>query len=379
MGLVLPLLMKRHMTDFDVYRRAAQALVHGANVYHSNGFALQFTYPPFASAFVSPLAVPIGLLPGILLTLVSIGCALFVTRRSLDAAALGRWSALVAPVLFVALMWTEPMRTTTRLGQINAVLMALVIADVSGALARLPRGVPTGVAAGVKLTPGVFVLYALATRHRRTAAVAAATFASTVLVGVAVQPAGSWEYWTHLVWDTGRVGSVAFYGNQSLLGVSTRLLGPGPAARVAWALTSLVVVVVGLWVAARTHRQGNGILAAGVVGVISTLVSPISWTHHWVWCIPVCAGLLAARATIGARALGWALCWLVVFEVGPNTVLAHEAFGWAPTRIVVGNDYVIAGLALLAGLAIALRRADRAGPVEAAAPPSQTANSFSTI
>lgn len=359
-----------HMTDFRVYRRAARAVTQGVDVYAPNGFRFQFTYPPFASEFTLPLA-PLSIATGsIVITVVTLLAGLYVTRRSLVVTE--QWPWIVAPVLTVALMWTEPMHVTARLGQINAILMALVVADATGRIRRLPRGVLTGVAIGVKLTPGMFLLTALAARRWRTALVAGGVFAGTVAIGAAIQPGAAHAYWTQLLWDTDRVGQTAWYGNQSLLGMLTRWTGAGALTRVLWIVGAVVVVVVGVRAAVRVWAGGNVLLAVGLVGVVSTLVSPISWTHHWVWCIPVFGGLLVRAGDDRWRWLGAAL-WLTVFEVGPNTRLAHVVFDWAPARVVVGNDYVLAGLVLLVLLA------RRPGAGSAAEGPTQGRSALTVI
>ena len=57
--LVLPLYQWRHHTvfqvysDFGVYRRTAQTLARGSNIYASTAHGLPFTYPPFAAIFVA--------------------------------------------------------------------------------------------------------------------------------------------------------------------------------------------------------------------------------------------------------------------------------------------------------------------------------------
>ena len=377
--LVRPLYQWRHhtvfrvYTDFDVYRRAAVDLAHGSNIY-APVHGLPFTYPPFAAVFVLPLAVP-NLAARIVITTVSIAAGLFATSRCLRWA----WPARVPPVatvvstvaLPVALMLTEPMRITIWLGQINAVLMAIIVIDVLwvadaariGDLVRagrwLPRGVLTGVATGVKLTPAVFILFLLTVRRRRAAVIALATFAATVLLGFEVTPHGAFTYWTKLLWDTNRVGQIGRYGNQSLLGLLTRTFGNGTLTHLLWIAGSLAAIATGLLVAARAQRNRNPVLAVGVVGVISSLISPISWTHHWVWCIPVFAGLLVRVDRRGWWSLAGAGAWLAVFEVGPNSPLAkHLFYGWTPSRVLIGNCYVIAGVALLVSLAAGRDRAE---------------------
>lgn len=366
--LVEPMLLWHHLGDAYVYRRAAQTMVHGHDIYATPAGQLPFLYPPFAALFVVFLAVPSVGWAGVLLTTASIVAGTFAVSRVLRLTLTGLpW--LLGPPLFVALMFTEPMRVTVRLGQINVLLMALVVADVTGAFRRIPRGLMTGVAIGVKLTPAVFLLDGLLARRFRAVITAGLTFIATALVGAAIQPATALSFWTRTVWDTSRIGHLGRDGNQSLEAVSIRLAGNGSLSHGIWAVSALVVVLAGLRVAARVRRAGNPVLALGVVGVLSTLVSPIAWTHHWVWCVPVFAGLLAHRRVIGRCAWVYAAIWLAVFDIGPNTPLAHEAFHWTPSRVLVGNDYVLAGVLLLVGLAVAQTRAERVGPRPSATTP----------
>ena len=76
---------------------------------------------------------------------------------------------------------TEPVQQTLGLGQVNLLLMLLVTADLltGGADAGRPdplwHGLGIGIAAGVKLTPLIFIPYLLLIRRYRQAATATAT------------------------------------------------------------------------------------------------------------------------------------------------------------------------------------------------------------
>src|SRR5581483_12201814 len=72
-----------------------------------------------------------------------------------------RWFVICLALPLVT--WLQPVRETLTFGQINLVLALLVLADL---LVLAPRGsrltgVGIGLAAAIKLTPAVFILYLL--------------------------------------------------------------------------------------------------------------------------------------------------------------------------------------------------------------------------
>lgn len=78
---------------------------------------------------------------------------------------------------------------------------------------------------------------------------------------------------------------------------------------------AVVTAVAGLWIARRAASAARGVLVVAFTGL---LVSPISWSHHWVWCVPLLAVLLAegrmrTAATVAVVFLARTL-WLVPHE-----------------------------------------------------------------
>jgi alpha-1,2-mannosyltransferase len=186
----------------------------------------------------------------------------------------------------------HPVLETLLFGQINVVTTTLVIVD----LLVVPRGRQgwlVGLATGVKLVSGLFIVYLLITRRFRAAVNATFALIATVAVGFAVAPGQSWSYWTSYMLDPDRVGGIAYVTNQSILGISARLLrNPHPPAGLTLTL-SAVVALAALVLAWRRHRRGDELTAICVVAVGSLLASPISWSHHWVWVVPGIAVLVA--------------------------------------------------------------------------------------
>ena len=171
-----------------------------------------------------------------------------------------------------AVFWTEPVLRTIYLGQVNLVLMALIIWDLcqpdlrrSGA-SRWWKGAGVGVAAGIKLVPLIFIPYLLLTRRFRAAAVACAVFAATVAAGVRwsrppIRPGGGWA-----------ACSSTAAGPVSSAGRATSRCGPcSPGWRAAWPAADAGVAGRGAG-----HRGGRASLR-GPAGAGPAIRCPGCW------------------------------------------------------------------------------------------------------
>jgi uncharacterized membrane protein YgcG len=98
-------------------------------------------------------------------------------------------------------------------GQVNLVLMAAVVVDLTRP-ERRSSGVLVGLAAGVKLTPLVFVVLLLLVGRRGAAGRATLTFLATVAVGFVLAPGAAASYWTPGLLDADRVGPPWLAHNQ---------------------------------------------------------------------------------------------------------------------------------------------------------------------
>jgi alpha-1,2-mannosyltransferase len=347
--------------DSGVYRGGALALVHGDPLYGTLRFSprsslgLPFTYPPVAGLLFLPLAaIPAQLVWGVFAVLSVLGLVL-VLRASITVP-LRAW-LVVALGLGVFLL--EPVWRGLGLGQINVALMALVVLDVLVLPRNRHGGLLVGLAAAIKLTPLIFVLHLLVTGRRADAARAFGAFAGLNALSLLVLPQDTLTFWrTQLLGGNNATG--ASYGrNQSLNGLIQRLTGhPGSAFTIA-VLASLVCLAIALPLARRLHQRGETLGALLVSAFCGLLVSPISWTHHWVWLVPL-AGLLVSRAIgapkpatiapiVGLAALCTGLC--TVIPVG-NDAEKH----WNLAEQVIGNGYVLAALTAGAVLAVHVLR-----------------------
>ncbi|WP_433285781.1 glycosyltransferase 87 family protein [Micromonospora sp. CA-244673] len=341
---------------------------------------LYFTYPPLAGLVLWPFALPrLGVTIAIFTVLTVVGVV--VTTRWLVLPLVRRhdlpklFSVTVAVLLVLAV---ESTRETLTFGQINMLLVVLILGDLLFAVPQGRRwaGVGVGLAAALKLFPGIFVLYLLATRRWRAAVVAAVTATLATLLAAAVAPRDSWRFWTHELWATDRVGRTDYTGNQSLFGLLSRITAPDKPSQLPWLLLVLLVAGYGLWRAARAAWAGDALAGLTLTGLVGGLVSPITWTHHLYWFIPAVVVLLDAaldadRTTVeGARRRRW----LLVLAVGTSFVIVYgvvtfQDWGVAPARtddpveFVVRNAYVLLSLLLLAVLPTR-----RPAPERAAAP-----------
>jgi alpha-1,2-mannosyltransferase len=201
----------------------------------------------------------------------------------------------------------HPVLDTLMFGQVNLILMAMVLVDVLVVVAGRGRGVLTGVATGIKLTPGLFIVYYLVTGQRRAAATATLTSAATVALGFAVRPHSAWAFWTRYVLDPTRPGNVTYAGNQSMLAITARLTRQAsPSHALVWGLVA-VIVVAALLIARSAHRAGDELTAVSAVAAAALLASPISWSHHWVWFIPAVAVVAAWAYRAGGGWRWWVL------------------------------------------------------------------------
>jgi alpha-1,2-mannosyltransferase len=324
---VFGVFVDRRPLDLDVYRTAGRAIWHGYDLYGSRVRVRQygFTYPPFAALlFAVPARLPF-VVDLVLMTVASLLSLRLVIRLSAPALVRALRAPRPAWALggVVVLVVCEPVRATLWDGQINLLLAAMVLWDLLAPSHRW-RGALVGVAAAIKLTPAIFVLYLLIRRQFRAALTAVGGFAAATVLAWAVLPHDSARFWLHTLESGTGIGDESRSSN--LYGFFLREL-PRAAAAGAWLVTALVTLSVGLVVAARVSSRGHEPFALGIVGVTGCLVSPVTWTHHWVWCIPWLVGVAAvaleqARAgRIGLAALAFVF---VALNLVPPSVTAEQ-------------------------------------------------------
>lgn len=301
---------------------------------------IKFTYTPFAAIVFSGFSYLNWTALRWLMTLASLAAiplTAWLTLGAMGKRGVGR--AAMALAVGAIGLWLEPVTEALQLGQIEPLLLLLVVWDLTRQDNWRWKGVGVGVAAGIKLVPLLFIPYLLVAGKVRQSMVATATFAATVLAGFVVLPGPSVSYWlTGYFIKPGRTGAVDSLVNQSLLGMLARHSGNGNAAQPIWLPVAIVVALAGIGAAALLSRAGKPVAGWLLVGVTSVLVSPISWDHHWVWIVPVIAligGLIMdARGIVLAVYAAAGIIVAAVYGAWPLTYSGPAALVPAPRGLI---------------------------------------------
>src|ERR1700722_1667491 len=361
--------------DLQVYLGGAHEALHHSHSLYTWAFekhpGIQFTYTPFAAlVFAAGLALPFtGLMAVVtVVSLFALVATVWIAFRELGWEKTSRLGATL--LLSGLLLWTEPFQRALFLGQVEPVLMLLVVWDLCQPDRRGGKGPDTGIAAGIKLVPLLFIVYLLLTRRFRQAAVAAAAFVVTVVIGFIALPNASVTWWFDgNFFQAGRTGFVGAGQNQSLRGMMTRLIGSvnGPVAP--WLLVAVVVALLGLAAAVVLDQHGYTFAGLMAAALTALLISPISWDHHWVWIAPGlalivdAAGRAGRAGQTGLRAAWYALAAVVLllFAAWPDFwnakagLLQGGLINYAPAQSFPSGDNPASqedpwhGLQLLAG------------------------------
>lgn len=360
-----------NFVDLHVYLGGAGALDHPGTLYsyvyadQTPDFPLPFTYPPFAALVFYPLhLLPFGFVAfcwqiGIMAALYGV---VRVSQRLLGQADGARPTALLWTAVGI---WIEPLRSTFDYGQVNVILVLAVLCAAYSSRWWL-SGLLVGLAAGVKLTPAVTGLYFLGMRRWGAAIFSAVVFLATVGLSIAVIGQQARYYFTDLLGDARRIGPIGTSFNQSWRGGISRILGHdagyGPLVLAAIAVTAVLAALA--WRALGTDAVRDRLGSLLVVQLFGLLISPISWTHHWVWLLPLMIWLIHGpwRARPGARLLGWG--WLGLTLVGVPWLLSFaQPTIWRIDRpwylAWAGLIYIVATLGTLGWIAASGRREPR--------------------
>ena len=384
--------------DTAVYRDGGIAVRNQPAMLYALGFGaakLPFTYTPFAALLFAAGSGASFATWQVGLAVLTIGLLPVVAYLSLGLAGRPAGLARAAAAFAIAAvgLWLEPVAMTLFFGQINLVLLALVVGDLALPDRIKGKGIGIGLAAGIKLTPLIFIPYLLFTRRVKAAAVSALTFAVTVGLGFALLPHASAVYWGGKIT---RPGSKHFHlDNQSLNGVILRLTHAGPDAHAYWLVAAVVVGIAGLATSILASRRGHELLGLVACAATGLLVSPVTWSHHYVYVVPALVLAAYGPRRLGYRILGAALVvglfgwWPVpignqggydpkaqllprgLLLLAPNRGNNGEVeFTWRGLELIVGNYYVLTLLVFIAATACALVLTRRLRPERAVGPRS---------
>lgn len=355
------------MIDLMVYRAEGRTVLDGLDLYamRATRAGLPTTYPPFAALLFTPLTllpVPemrtLATVGNLLLLVAFVHLSLRLTFRDAVRPGAALWVAAAA-------VWCEPVWTTLRYGQINLLIGVLVLWDLTRRGGHRWAGVGIGLAAAIKLTPALFAVMLLITgllRLReagwnpwlRQAAVATGAFLAASVASAVVLPHDSHRFWTEIVFRADRVGRVEAAANQSLRGVFARALHTTDPS-LWWLPVATVVAVAGLAVAVAAARRGGTAEATVACAATALLISPISWSHHWVWCVPMVLLLVAHGRTEWAAAVGMGFYAYALWRV-PHGAAERLELAQSRSQMVLTALYPTMALGLLVYLSVADRK-----------------------
>jgi alpha-1,2-mannosyltransferase len=345
--------------DLAVYRSGGQAILSGAHLYDLRfPGALAFTYPPLSAlafTLLAPLSLailkPLVTAGSIVLLPAMMGFALRLTPMSREISR--DQAARLALLAAAAGLWLEPVWTTLRYGQIDVLIATLILYDLSRPDASRWKGAGIGLATGLKLTPGIFAVYLLLSRRYRAAAVSLIVFAGTVILGFVSVPGDSGDFWGGAFIDPRRVGRIENAANQTLRGAYARL-EHSVNVEAWWLATAVVVAAIGMLLAVRAGRRGDDVQGFSLCALSGLLISPISWSHHWVLAVPALL-LLAVNALrrpwlagMAAAALAAVVGYSHVIWWVPVNHPRHSELHLDLPQLFYADAYVLLGLAALA-------------------------------
>ena len=340
--------------DLQVYVYAVKDMLAGKDIFATTTpfWNLYFIYPPIAAILMTPLAFG----PYLFWQMVWTGGLVWAQQSVLKRCGAPRgWKLGLIGIAVV--LAVEPIRTTLGYGQVNTILMALVIADLlpdaPGERRRIPQGTLIGLAAAVKLTPALFVIFAFLIGKTRVAITAMISFAVFTGIGAILLFRETLVFFGGLSGGDTRTASPLYTGNQSLLGVFFRLVDSSRVITVLGLAVAAILAVLGCLVAAHWWRQGEKVFAVALVGLTTCLASPLSWTHHYVWILPMAMAALSPGVPRWARYLGgfWVIwvCVCLPLALLPYGGGRERQFDFL--QQVVANLGPIVGLILMIGLA----------------------------
>ena len=340
--------------DLQVYVYAVKDMLAGRDIFATTTpfWRLYYIYPPIAAILMTPLAIG----PYVFWQVVWTGGLVWAQQSVLKRCGAPRgWKLGLLGIAVV--LAVEPIRTTLGYGQVNTMLMALIVADLlpdrPGQRRRIPQGILIGLAAAIKLTPALFVIFMFLIGKRRAAITAIISFAVFTGIGAILLFGESVVFFGGLSGGDTRTASPLYTGNQSLLGVFFRLGDSSRTTTVLGLAVAGVLAVLGCLVAAYWWANNEKVFAVAIVGITTCLASPLSWTQHYVWILPLGMAVLSPGVPRWARYIGglWVVwvCICLPLAVLPYAGGRERQFNFL--QQLVANLGPILGVILLVGLA----------------------------
>lgn len=374
--------------DMIIYREGVRAFMSGGEMYSEPMFAgdlaLPFIYPPFGALVMVPLTafdwmsdvVAAGIMIG-LSNLLILVCLWFVLRAVMTGIK-PQVVGMATAVVWAGMLLIEPVELNNGFAQLNIVLMALVVLDLVPANRPkwLPQGILVGIAAAIKLTPLVFGLYWLLRRDWRSILVAGASAITCTLLAAIWRFDSTMEFFFSTLAGMGTSSefgvNTTYQSNSSLKGMLMRfapdgawLDAHGTIINIAWLMLALATIALGAWLMLRLLHRDLFVDAIMVNAVVMLLISPVSWSHHWIW-LALIIPVFAWRASTIYRAPGVLGAILVLWTALILTNPPKWWFGdsidiWSLNLLqtILVSDFVWLGIALLLAIGFGVKGTDQ--------------------
>ena len=297
-----------HHQDVDAYLAAGRAVWHGQPLYTAflqhpfpdPTLRPAYIYPPVFALVVAPLAVLPDAAANVIWLVIgqaSLAAALVLVLRWLRPSAWAATAILCATVTFYP-VWIDAVQ-----GQANLPILLLVTAGIAGIVRGQPRfAAALGLAAALKLTPGILLVWLLLDRRFREAAWMTGAMAGITAAAALLRFHDTLVFFGQVLPALSK--GTAFYANQSLAGVVTRIATVNPytepwtaVPRVYLLPAILAIAFIGLWFF-WTRRQPPLLRAAAFLPLLP-LASSVTWPHHLVILLPVIWFIFIAIAERG--------------------------------------------------------------------------------
>jgi alpha-1,2-mannosyltransferase len=366
----------QRLVDLDVYRTGGLAVLQGQPLYSvltQPPQLLPFTYPPVAAVFAVPLAMmswPAAQLVWVAFVYVPFAVIIGFSFRPLLRRA-GPWRWVLFAALFGVGAYLFPMQDEMRFGQVDAVLAALAVADCAAVRTRWPRGALVGLATAIKLVPGVFIIYLWVSGRRRAARTAVLAAVAWTVGAFLLLPRDSVNYWTSVIFDSGRLGDNAGTENQSLRGLLLRFFLPGQAPGVVWLLIAVAVAVPGFLLARRLARQHWETAGIAVTALLLVLVSPVAWIHYFLLVVVAIGALTGDGRRLGRvlTAAGTAVFFGLKVPWWGQSLLHDTSVPRVVSRLVEGAFGIAAAVLIVIIARTRMTGADREPAVDGGGSP----------
>jgi alpha-1,2-mannosyltransferase len=371
------------LNDFEVYFYGGDKVLEGGDLYAVRE-GLPFTYPPFAALLFSGLSAMGFFASSLVFIIVAlVGAAVVAASLAKHYFGVKTWRGAFADYRFRttalvgtgAILLLGPWRDTFVFGQINIILMGVILLDfllygkVRAGAIRWPAGLLIGLAAGVKLTPLAFGLYFLVRRDFKALGWMAAGFFGSIALAWAVLPQASLAFWTTILPDTGRIGGPAYVDNLSVKGLLLHFGMPDSSlTSLVWLVLSLGLVILAAFIIKWAVDAEENFVAVSATAILMLLISPVSWSHHWVWVAVALPSMAFAMHRVPShtgkmRTAGWVIvvCSTIAFYMTPkNLAVWAGAAEWGKDpqtqwQLMISSLGVVCGIAMLVYWVLAYR------------------------